>query len=275
MLSRRVQGALAPSPQFDSIRRALSNPYHPKTNPNGIISLGIAENTLMYSELATFLDENMEVSDDLFDYTACLGLPVLREGLLRLYNAPPFNPVVPIEAKHLYLTAGCTAVLDQLFWSLGDEGDGVLIGMPMYTGFIHDMKVRANLTLVEVSLKNYDPFSKEAVSRFEEELLKAEKAGTKVCALLLCTPHNPLGQLHPFVSSLTRRCYPRETMIEYMRLCQKYQIHLISDEIYAFTIFPTEDIPNPTPFTSLLNIPKEGIINPSLCHVLHGMSKVV
>jgi aspartate/methionine/tyrosine aminotransferase len=59
-----------------------------------------------------------------------------------------------------------------------------------------------------------------------------------------------------------------------MRLCQKYKIHLISDEIYALTTFPTKDIPNPTPFTSLLSIEKEGIIDPSLCHVVHGMSKV-
>lgn len=64
-------------------------------------------------------------------------------------------------------------------------------------------------------------------------------------------------------------------MIEYMRLCQKYQIHLISDEIYALTTFPTDDIPNPEKFVSLLSIPKEGLIDPQLCHVLHGMSKVL
>ena len=63
-------------------------------------------------------------------------------------------------------------------------------------------------------------------------------------------------------------------MIDYMRFCQKYQLHLVSDEIYALTTFPTDDIPNPTPFTSLLSIPKDDTIDPSLCHVLHGMSKV-
>jgi len=70
------------------------------------------------------------------------------------------------------------------------------------------------------------------------------------------------------------RCYPRDAIIEYMRLCQKYQMHLISDEIYAFTTFQTEDITNPTPFTSLLSIDKNGVIDPKLCHVVYGMSKV-
>jgi hypothetical protein len=64
-------------------------------------------------------------------------------------------------------------------------------------------------------------------------------------------------------------------MIEYMRLCQKYKIHLLSDEIYALTTFPTDDIREPIPFTSLLSIDTEGIIDPSLCHVIHGMSKVL
>jgi len=63
-------------------------------------------------------------------------------------------------------------------------------------------------------------------------------------------------------------------MIEYMRFCDKHQIHLVSDEIYALTTFPTDDIPNPTPFTSLLSIPKDNIIDPTLCHVVYGMSKV-
>jgi 1-aminocyclopropane-1-carboxylate synthase len=62
-------------------------------------------------------------------------------------------------------------------------------------------------------------------------------------------------------------------MIEYMRLCQKYQIHLISDEIYALTTFPTNDIPNPEKFVSLLSIPTNDLIDPTLCHVVHGMSK--
>jgi aspartate/methionine/tyrosine aminotransferase len=63
-------------------------------------------------------------------------------------------------------------------------------------------------------------------------------------------------------------------MVAFMRLCQKYQIHLLSDEIYALSTFSTKDVPNPTPFTSLLSIDKTGIIDPALCHVVHGMSKV-
>ena len=59
-----------------------------------------------------------------------------------------------------------------------------------------------------------------------------------------------------------------------MKLCQKYQIHLISDEIYALSVFKNEEAADAAPFTSILSIDPAGIIDPSLVHVIWGMSKV-
>jgi aspartate/methionine/tyrosine aminotransferase len=53
-----------------------------------------------------------------------------------------------------------------------------------------------------------------------------------------------------------------------MRFCQKYRIHLISDEIYAMSIFTNTEVPDALPFTSVLSISKEGIIDEELVHVL-------
>ena len=93
MLSDRVQDILTPSPLFNALKLALGNAYHPTDNPDGIISLGIAENTLMYSDLAEFLNTNMFITPDLFGYGAVFpGSPSLRSALLRLYNSDPFNP---------------------------------------------------------------------------------------------------------------------------------------------------------------------------------------
>jgi 1-aminocyclopropane-1-carboxylate synthase len=184
---------------MEAIGRAFGNPYDPKTNEKGIISLGIAENTPMYPELAEFLEENMHITPNLLGYGGVIpGPPGLMNGLLGFINAPPFNPVIPVVDKHLYFTAGCTALLDQVFWTLCDEGEGILISMPMYGGFANDMQVRGKCNLLQVNLKGYDVFSNEAIVRYEEELLAAEKKGIKTRVLVLCTPHNPLGQYAPF-----------------------------------------------------------------------------
>ena len=199
MLSRRVQDTLVATPLMEAIGRALGNPYDPKTNEKGIISLGIAENEPMYPELAEFLEENMHITPNLLGYGGVIpGPPGLMNGLLGFINAPPFKPVRPVVDKHLYFTAGCTALLDQVFWTLCDEGEGILISMPMYGGFANDMQARGKCKLLQVNLKGYDVFSKDAIVRYEEELLAAEKKGIKTRVLVLCTPHNPLGQYSPF-----------------------------------------------------------------------------
>jgi 1-aminocyclopropane-1-carboxylate synthase len=195
MVSKRIEPNLAPSPLFDYMSRALKNAYHPNDNPQGIITLGIAENTVMNADLATFLSTHMEIKSTMFGYgSVSPGPPSLKAGLVRMYNAEPFNSIVPVESDQIHLAGGCSALLDQIMWTLCDEGEGVLVGKPLYGGFISDMQLRAKLKPIAVSLKGVDPFSVEAVARYEQELIKARINGIKVRMLVLCTPHNPLGQ---------------------------------------------------------------------------------
>lgn len=58
-----------------------------------------------------------------------------------------------------------------------------------------------------------------------------------------------------------------------MKLCQRYQIHLISDEIYALSVWRNREHADAVKFTSVLSIELTGVIDASLVHVLWGMSK--
>jgi len=58
-----------------------------------------------------------------------------------------------------------------------------------------------------------------------------------------------------------------------MRFCQKYKIHLISDEIYGLSCWGNTEIPGTSPFHSVLAIDKTNLIGPALVHVLWGVSK--
>lgn len=57
-----------------------------------------------------------------------------------------------------------------------------------------------------------------------------------------------------------------------MKFCSAHNLHLVSDEIYALTVFPTAD-PEAPPFTSVMSIDPAGIIDPGLVHVQYGVSK--
>lgn len=58
-----------------------------------------------------------------------------------------------------------------------------------------------------------------------------------------------------------------------MHFCEKHELHLISDEVYALSVHTNDakDLPN---FTSVLSFDLKGLMNEDHLHVLYGMSKV-
>lgn len=59
-----------------------------------------------------------------------------------------------------------------------------------------------------------------------------------------------------------------------MRFCQKYRIHLISDEIYGLSVWDNPESPDESGFHSALSIDPQGLIDSELVHVLWGIAKV-
>ena len=143
-----------------------------------------------------------------------------------------------------------------------EENDGILIGQPCYSAFVEDFGRVAKARLVTVPFQGVDQFSIDGVECYERALKEAEAAGTRIRALLLCNPHNPLG-----------RSYPRETLVEIMRFCERNKIHLFSDEIYAMSVYDTPDDELAVPFESVVSFDSSEYINPDYLHMLYAMSK--
>lgn len=112
-----------------------------------------------------------------------------------------------------------------------------------------------------MSFGNIDQFTIEGVRRYEELLQADRRNESKIKAIILCHPHNPLG-----------RCYPREALIGFMRLCEKFKVHLIVDEVYALSVYEVPD-PKAIEFMSVLSLDTEKYISSKYLHLLYGMSK--
>ncbi|KAI9373634.1 pyridoxal phosphate-dependent transferase [Aspergillus egyptiacus] len=244
----------------------MSDAWCPATNPHGYVNLGVAENFLMHEELLDFLNTELRLPAKYLTYNdGGHGSTRLRQAIAQFLTRH-LHPVVPLDATQIVVTNGVSTAIEQMSWCLADPGEGILLGRPYYGTFIPDISLRPKAKVVPVNFRDCDPLSLDAVKKYEEALLEfQERSGRRVKALMLCHPHNPLG-----------RCYSREVLVELMRLCQKYRIHLISDEIYALSVWEnTVDSPDspPVPFESALSIDLQGIIDPQLVHVLWGMSK--
>ena len=93
--------------------------------------------------------------------------------------------------------------------------------------------------------------------KLEELIKKLIDNGHSVKGFLFCNPSNPLGEV-----------YSLELALELMKVCAKFQMHFLSDEVYAMSVYDTQ-----TKFKSILSIPNNFVPDPIRTHFLWGMSK--
>lgn len=172
-----------------------------------------------------------------------------------------------------------------LGYNLAERGEGILVNRPVYGRFELDYGIEAGVEIVYADTATEEAFVPSAVDKYESALVDAEQRGIKIRAVLLVNPHNPVGGLYlagfeiygtdgaKVTRPWTGRCYPVETLEEIARFCQRHQLHLVSDEVYASCVFDTGDSAA-VPFTSILSLDLQRLIDPHLVHVLYGFSKV-
>ncbi|KAF8475714.1 pyridoxal phosphate-dependent transferase [Kalaharituber pfeilii] len=220
----------------------------------------------MHEELCDYMNNNLRMEHNILTYgDGPCGSLRLRTNLAEFFNTY-FQPVQEVQPGEILVSSGVSGVLDQLMWGICNEGDGVLIGRPVYAGFVTDLQSRSKAVPIPVAFGNIDPFSIEALKCYKEHLDKfneeAKGKENRVKAIILTNPHNPLG-----------KCYSRETIKAFMRFCQKHDLHLVSDEIYALSVFTTKYSKGAVEFTSALSIDTEWLIDTNRLHILYGMSK--
>ncbi|KAL8673111.1 MAG: hypothetical protein Q9168_002466 [Polycauliona sp. 1 TL-2023] len=223
--------------------------YHPLKNPDGPVSFTNAENN-HFDQLCCAYGEG---------YTGTLRLRTAMANHLNAF----FHPVQPIHPEDMTFAAGVTDLKEvcALTTCNPNQQDSIMLGSPIYGPFSKDLVMRTGVQLDYVSVGDTEQFSPACAEAYERGFEAAKASGRDIKALVICNPHNPLG-----------RCYPRETLVALLRLCAAKGIHLISDEIYALSVYSRNDRPSET-FTSIRAVDFSGIIDPRQVHVLYGMSK--
>ncbi|GIZ47289.1 hypothetical protein CKM354_001038400 [Cercospora kikuchii] len=240
----------------------LDDAWDPDSNPEGFVNLGLAENTLMQAEMKEYINTHIDYDARKMNYgDGFYGSKEIRAAACHSMNKT-FSPHTPLNSSHLIATAGVGNALETCAWALCDRDDYILVGRPYWGSFNFVLTSRPGVKVREVTFDSIDPFSLEAVSRYEQEVERARAEGRKVSALLLCTPHNPTG-----------RCYSSDVLKAYLTMCQRLGIHFISDEIYALSTWDNPQALDQHGFISILSLDVAQYIDPNRVHVLWGSSK--
>ncbi len=233
-------------PYVQELVKSLSNQYHPIDNPTGAVLLAVAENKLCTNDIVLPKIREYCGSEELpvhtLNYTSTFGLPEFRKSLASfmaeyLFHFPANGGAdgsLTINPDHIVVGAGCVAHLTSLSLLLFNPGDALLCPVPYYPAFDKDFLNFGDAVVMpvfgekdaEVGNDAFELFGRLTEKSLDEALANA--APRPVKALLLSNPSNPLGTL-----------YTREELLVAIEWCRRHRIHLIMDEIYALSIFPT------------------------------------
>uniref|UniRef100_A0A7S4V4V9 Aminotransferase class I/classII large domain-containing protein n=2 Tax=Ditylum brightwellii TaxID=49249 RepID=A0A7S4V4V9_9STRA len=263
--SQRGVEAVSLLPTYLADARAVPK-YHPENSPNGALQLGVAENQMNEEELVSAIrkfssggkDEASSFESDLIYYQPTSGRPAFRAAfasyLRRLLHLPS-----DLDEEGLILGAGCNAVLENLCFCLAEPGEAVLIPTPYYAAFEFDLVARIGLSVMPVNTMDHHPpfefFDDQVplesyfpnVSSLDAAYGAAVQKGSTPRILLLSHPNNPLGI-----------CYPQSVINECIEWCRLNKVHLISDEIYAGSVYRSGEGDEAT-FTSALSLAASNI----------------
>ncbi|KAL3771360.1 hypothetical protein ACHAW5_000069 [Stephanodiscus triporus] len=153
------------------------------------------------------------------------------------------------DPENVVLGAGCNAVLENLCMCLADPGDAVLIPAPYYAAFEFDLAARAGCRIVPtygsgrvrdsdrstssssscggpIPPEYYYPSMPSLDDAYDRAV---RETGRPPRVLLISHPNNPLGI-----------CYPPRVVRDCIDWCRERGVHLISDEIYAGSVYREE-----------------------------------
>ncbi|XP_058081641.1 1-aminocyclopropane-1-carboxylate synthase 3-like [Magnolia sinica] len=212
------------------------NPYDHVMNPRGIIQLGLAENQLSFDLIESWLTDNPDsttfkcgstsVFKELALFQDYRGMPAFKNSLVEFMSEIRANKVT-FDPNKLVLTAGATSANETLMFCLAEPGEAFLLPTPYYPGFDRDLKWRTGVKIVPIHCSSSNGFQ-ITEKALEEAYQRAQKSKMTVKGVLITNPSNPLGTTAS-----------RTELDLLLRFVAAKGIHLVSDEIYAGTVFDT------------------------------------
>lgn len=179
-------------------------------------------------------------------------LPAIQEAIIRRVQHPAFgyfrpsdayfeaiiswqsqrNGVTGLKPEHIGYENGVLGGVISALNTLCSRGDQVLVHSPTYVGFTHSLETNGYKIV-------HSPLKKDAqgIWRMDFENMEALLAQNHIHAAIFCSPHNPTG-----------RVWERWELEAVMELYRKYDVTVVSDEIWSdlvlpgFTHIPTQSV---------------------------------
>ncbi len=149
-------------------------------------------------------------NEKVVEYSHSAGNLSYREKLTEYYSKYNIN----VTPDDIIVGAGASEALLFTMNTCLDMGDEIIIPEPFYANY-NGFAINAGINVVPIRSDIETGFALPSISEFEKSITDKTKA------ILICNPNNPTGYL-----------YSREEMEALRDLVKKYDLYLITDEVY-------------------------------------------
>lgn len=147
---------------------------------------------------------------DVVEYSPSEGELSLRKAFVEYYK----NYDINVSTDEIIITYGASEALMIVLLSCLNPWDEVIVPEPFYANY-SSFAGAADITVKPISSSIDDNFALPAISEFEKLI------GPRTKAILICSPNNPTGYT-----------YSPEELDDLRKICLKYDLFLICDEVY-------------------------------------------
>ncbi len=131
-----------------------------------------------------------------------------------------------IKDDWLLFDTGVVPAINFTLKAVTEKDDAVIIQPPVYRPFFGAVE-NNNCRLIKNELIKKDNHYQFDLDKLQKQIKDSRKEGNPVKAMIFCSPHNPVG-----------RVWQQDELIKLLRLLQKEDIYLLSDEIHSDLVYP-------------------------------------
>jgi len=185
-------------------------PYAEKAKKDGrkIFHLNIGQPDIETPEVMLNAIKNSNIK--VIEYSHSAGNESYRKKLASYYQK--FN--MPVNLEDIIITTGGSEAIEIAMMTCFNEGDEIIIPEPFYANY-NGFSCAAGLVVKPVRSFIENGFALPPIEEFEKRITPKTKG------ILICNPGNPTGYL-----------YTREELEALKKVVLKYDLFLLSDEVY-------------------------------------------
>lgn len=131
-----------------------------------------------------------------------------------------------IKREWLLFDTGVVPAISFSLKAITEKNDAIIVQPPVYRPFFSVVKEN-NCKLIKNELIKKDKHYQMDIKGLKEQIKQAKADGEQIKAMILCSPHNPVG-----------RVWNKDELLKLLRLLKKEDIYLLSDEIHSDLIYP-------------------------------------